>query len=157
MLPKYVIDKIKSRLRINPITECHEWTGSLHQGYGYCHYRDRATKKKRGLRVHRVIMENHIGRKLARKELVCHECGNRTCANPSHLYIGTYKSNANPDERLPNKSHNETERMFILPFSYWDFILSIQKNYGLGTEHEALKRMIEDCAEYYNNKAVISR
>ena len=49
--------------------------------------------------AHRAAMEHVIGRRLVRKEFVCHRCNNKMCVNPDHLYVGTHKQNMNDVSR----------------------------------------------------------
>lgn len=48
-----------------------------------------------GTRLHRMMLENKLGRALGDKMLACHTCvKHRHCVNPNHLYEGTWKDNS---------------------------------------------------------------
>lgn len=66
---------------------CWVWQGNQSDdGYG----RVRIEGKKR--RAHIVSFEYAFG-PVPEGLMVCHECGNSLCINPSHLYAGTYSDN----------------------------------------------------------------
>lgn len=72
---------------------CWEWFGGASaDGYG------RFTHKGRKLLAHRVSWEVHSG-SIPRGMLVLHRCDNPPCVNPSHLFLGTHKDNAQDRER----------------------------------------------------------
>lgn len=91
---KYFDDKIllrlKSKLKINPITECWEYQGALTKsGYGAF------SIKHVWCSAHRVMFYAENGYLPEGKNLVMHDCENPRCANPKHLIDGTVKENGN--------------------------------------------------------------
>lgn len=66
---------------------CWEWTGTRHrQGYGWF---GMGGKK---IMAHRAAYTLFVG-PIPKGLLVCHRCDNPSCANPEHLFLGTYRDN----------------------------------------------------------------
>lgn len=70
-------------------TDCVEWHRARTQG-GYGVRWDRGRVKY----VHRITMEQHLGRELASDEFVMHACDNPACYNLNHLSVGSAADNS---------------------------------------------------------------
>lgn len=83
------IDKLKELLSRGVRAEngCLEWpTGGPRD---YAHFVWRGQR----LRVHRFVVECHLGEKLPSHLFVCHRCDNPKCFEIEHLFVGTNRGN----------------------------------------------------------------
>lgn len=125
-LPKNFLSKI------NFTDDCWLWTGALARGYGsYGH------KRKSGS-THRFSWK-HFNGEIPEALMVLHKCDVRNCINPSHLFLGTGKENA--QDRIAKGRSNTTKlnkdqvieiRKSYIKFSKGDFSQKgLARKYGV--------------------------
>lgn len=88
-LHNVTLDDVLARCDKRGPDECWPWTGGAigNHGYGTIRFRGVDTTAPRAvmLAIHGSIQKGMI---------VCHKCDNPPCCNPAHLFLGTYKDNA---------------------------------------------------------------
>ncbi len=80
------IERFYRRIRLNPFTGCHEWTGGhMPNGYGAVYL------GTNNVGAHRVgyCLFNRVGLEATKGWCVCHRCNNKGCVNGEHLYLDT--------------------------------------------------------------------
>lgn len=86
-----ILNRIRERTIIDPVTGCHCWTGPTSgngRGGGY----PRMSLDGQTVAVHRVVFVTVHGFVPGKKQ-IDHICRNRLCVNPDHLEMVTHKEN----------------------------------------------------------------
>jgi len=127
--------------------ECLIWTGHINEdGYG------QLKRNYKTYRAHRYAWEL-INGTIPQGMLVCHVCDNRKCANPDHLFLGTYKDNMQDASRKGRLNHknqrkgsqckqaklNESQVLVIRQRLVSESISSIAKEYQISVR--AIRRI----------------
>lgn len=91
-------DRLKSMIKVNPITGCWEWQGSKKIGYGHTIIGSRKNGTRHSIAAHRLAYLTWKG-EIPEGYFVCHKCDNPSCINPEHLFVGTRQDNVDDRER----------------------------------------------------------
>lgn len=79
------------KIDIKGIDDCWEWLGAISPATGYGHIG--VGRRGEGVTtVHAAVYEDVYG-EIMNGMVICHYCNNPKCANPKHLYEGTYGDN----------------------------------------------------------------
>ena len=96
-------ERFWNRVDKNSDGGCWLWTGTIEKD-GYARMKVDGRMKL----VHRISLEEKLGRPLSDKMDTCHSCRNRHCVNPEHLREDTRKGNM--ADRLKDQTDNRGTR-----------------------------------------------
>lgn len=90
--------------KVNKTDSCWLWAAALFErGYGAFRFKGRQVK------AHRFSYELHF-EPIPEGLYVCHKCDTPACVNPSHLFLGTHKDNAQDRQRKNRGRKQDGER-----------------------------------------------
>lgn len=133
---------------------CWIWTGGLVDGYGKFSING-VTEL-----AHRFSWKL-AGHDLPDEALVCHECDNRPCIRPDHLFMGTDKTNVRD---MINKGRNLNTKLINAKLNEQQVIEIRQKLYGLHAKSQTElakiygvdRRTISEIKLYHNWRHVMA-
>ena len=93
-------DRFEKKVEMIPFSDCHHWTAATNKfGYGKI-----SLSQSTWQFAHRMSWEFANG-PVPEGMYVLHTCDNPGCVNPSHLYLGSHKDNAQDRERRQRGNH----------------------------------------------------
>lgn len=97
--PRPIIERMMAKRRINPATGCWIWAGAKSNGHGrwasrsgYGYVRDEPANGGKMILVHRASFRHFKG-PIPDGHTIDHDCVNRLCWNPDHLFDVTHRRN----------------------------------------------------------------
>lgn len=120
-----------------PNTGCFLWTGPVnYKGYGFGSFE--------GIRfgAHRMSYIVHNGA-IPKGMLVCHNCDQRSCINPNHLFLGTHQDNTDDMMRKGRHKVIDSDRGQLNRFSKLknEDVLQIRDLGKLGAKAQVIATM----------------
>ena len=105
MFTKKEIKKIFSKIEIDSITNCWNWTGKLDNGYGRMRWR--GTNHKAHRLLYAWKFKNIPKWKNKSSKEIDHLCNNRACVNPDHLQLVFNKINVLRGNGITAENHRK--------------------------------------------------
>lgn len=103
-------ERIAKKIQVGGAAECWPWTGCFGwNGYGLSGLHGRK------VRVHRLVLEAKLGRKLKSTEESRHKCHYKPCCNPDHLEEGSHQDNVADTIRAGRQAQGDRQGLRLHP------------------------------------------
>lgn len=104
LLDEKTVSRFWEKVDISSDDACWEWNASYAKRGGYGQFMTSTNNKRTLIKAHRFAY--FIANPDSDMDgLVCHKCDNPKCCNPSHLYLGDYKTNSQDSVRRGRAKH----------------------------------------------------
>lgn len=135
-------ERIRKMVCVDQDTKCWNWQGTTRNGYGRMIVGSRTKGTRRSESAHRYAYTAFIG-EIPEGIYVCHQCDNRACCNPSHLFLGTHQDNmddrdAKGRNKLPPTMRGENHPKAKLTQKDVDWIRSVGRKKHSNKELSAI-------------------
>ncbi len=150
--PKQLVERFWSRVDKRKPEECWPWKATLfNTGYGMF-YAGEKTKSgnPKSTGTHRFIAELKIGRRLKKDEWALHECDNKNCCNPKHIYVGDHDDNMK-DRQERNRTSRADKHSQIIKESPGIIAMRGSRNHQSKLTEEIVRESRKLCASGKSN------
>jgi HNH endonuclease len=124
MKPLPVAARVKAYSKVNEATGCWEWQRYRKpSGYGTL-----SVNGESWIHAHRASYEAFVG-PIGEGLWVLHRCDNRSCVNPSHLFLGSSQDNVDDRNRKARQPRGDEVGTSVLT---WDKVREIRARFAAG-------------------------